>query len=269
MEHEEASFENFSGTNGTFNQSLAGQRGLYRAKDKKSRATIQIQVENFTGTEQVYELFNSNNSIALQPDDSLYAGRTRLGGAYKPLDNSGLIDVTEQVLLTTGTMQEPLASFSRKGNLLLIDNTDLGGIAIPVLVLSGALKNETNPAFAIAVKVSMKSTLQGNTYRRFIEKMKTSVIHVTDWKIQCLNEAQFQLPIGQKDFSITGASSDDEFQVSSSISSKDFNTKIVEIGDKQLLVDGDTRLSGIILPNTTMVFTFEIDIINETTKRVF
>ena len=99
--------------------------------------------------------------------------------------------------------------------------------------------------------------------------MRTSVIHVTDWKIQCSNEDQFQLSIAQKDFTITGASADDEYQISSSVSSKDNNTKIVEIGDKTLLIDGDTRLSGIILPLTTMVFTFEIDIINEVTKRVF
>ena len=172
-----------------------------------------------------------------------------------------MLNLANFVSATSPTV-EPVASFSRKGDLLYIsEGKTQTEIADMLLNSSGA------PATDLTI--GLRSTMGGNTYKRLIEKMRTSVIHVTDWKIQCSNESQFQLSIAQKDFTITGASADDEYQISSSVSSKDNNTKIVEIGDKMLLIDGDTRLSGIILPNTTMVFTFEIDIINEVTKRVF
>ena len=265
----EADFQNFSGGNAVFNQKLNANRGLYKATDKKSRATIQIAVKNFTNSEQVYELFNSNNSISIQPDDALYAGRVPtspgFSEAWKPLDSAGIVDLIS-VPEATPLMAESIASWGRKGSLLYA-RAWVGGVNQPISDLVFNLREEAEDI--LGVKISLRSTLGGNTYKRLIEKMRTSVIHVTDWKIQCSNEDQFQLSIAQKDFTITGASADDEYQISSSVSSKDNNTKIVEIGDKTLLIDGDTRLSGIILPLTTMVFTFEIDIINEVTKRVF
>jgi len=266
---EEVNFNNFSGGNSVFNQQLKQNRGLYRAIDKKSRATLQIAVKNFTTEEQVYELFNSNNSITIQPDDSLYAGRVPtspgFSEAWKPFDSAASVDLIS-IPEATPVMAESLAAWGRKGSLLYA-RAWVGGVNQDISDLVLNLREESENI--LGVKISLRSTLGGNTYKRLIEKMRTSVIHVTDWKIQCSNENQFQLSIAQKDFTITGASADDEYQISSSVSSKDNNTKIVEIGDKMLLIDGDTRLSGIILPQTTMVFTFEIDIINEVTKRVF
>lgn len=268
MEQKEAGFSNFSGTDNVFNQNLRNgdRRGLYKAANKKNRATVQIAVKNFTDSEQIFELFNSNNSIAIQPDDALYAQRTPSGGVWYPFDASFTMALAFKSEASVDVVGRSLAAYSRKGDLLYIPDTNTGGAQKTMLEYSQILDNvaETN-----GLKISLRSTLGGNTYKRLVEKMRTSVIHVTDWKIQCSNEEQFQLSIAQKDFTITGASADDEYQISSSVSSKDNNTKIVEIGDKMLLIDGDTRLSGIILPSTTMVFTFEVDIINEVTKRVF
>jgi len=268
-EGEEVNFSNFSGGNSVFNQQLKQNRGLYRATDKKSRATIQIAVKNFTTEEQVYELFNSNNSIAIQPDDSLYAGRTRASESWKPVDTCGVVNLCRSADSdgAPSDLGESIVAFGRRGDLLYVDKTNSLATAVNLSTLESALAGSSEDS--LSIKIALRSTLGGNTYKRLVEKMRTSVIHVTDWKIQCSNEDQFQLSIAQKDFTITGASADDEYQISSSVSSKDNNTKIVEIGDKMLLIDGDTRLSGIILPNTTMVFTFEIDIINEVTKRVF
>lgn len=270
---EEAGFSNFSGTNNVFNQDIknGNARGLYRAVDRSKRATIQISVENLSDTEQVYELFNANNSISFQPDNSLYAGRARGNGdipeAYVPFD---AVSAFNFGLGSAGSAPPySVVGFTRKGDLLYYEARSLNATYTRTAyseIMAGLIPVNQ---LGSAVLVSLKSTLTGNTYRRLVEKMKTSVLHVTDWKIQCSNEEQFQLSIAQKDFSITGASGDDEYQISSSVSSKDNNTKIVEIGDKMLLIDGDTRLSGIILPETKMVFTFDIDIINEVTKRVF
>lgn len=271
--NQEANFSNFSGTNSIFNQSLAKgkQRGLYQSKNRKNSATVQFTVENFTGRDQIFELFNSNNSIAVQTDDALYAGKGDNGNqAWQPVDAKCLYDL---VGVDGGDPSlTPIAAITRTGELAYIDTLRADGITTNsntdvsiALGGSGALAANLRTA----VLVSLKSTLQGNTYRRFIEKMKYSVIHVKFWKMQCSNEEQFQLPIAQKDFGITGASTDDEYQVSGSVSSKDNNTKIVEINDKMLLIDGDTRLTGVILPHTKLTFTFEIDIINEITKAVF
>ncbi len=276
FENPEASFSSFSGTNSVFNQNIKNgrSRGMYNAgANKAKRATIQLTVENFSEVEQVYELFNSNNSISVQQDDNLYSNRTRLGASWKPLDARTLIYAISRAAAGDGAANESVAAFSRGGSLLYLDKTTNALVATTELVQSTLLSdmsagNAVDDS-VLSVKVSLKSTLGGNTYKRLVEKMKYSVIRVAAWKIQCSNEDQFQLPIAQKDFSITGASADDEFQVSSNVSSRDNNTKIVEIGDKQLLIDGDTRLSGLILPETKMTFTLEIDIINEITKSVF
>lgn len=275
-ENPEASFESFSGTNAVFNQNIANgkNRGFYNAgKQKAKKATIQLTVENFTTEEQIYELFNTNNSIAIQPDDNLYSGRTRNAEAWKPLDARGVIFGLSRAAVADTAAPQNLAAFTRGGALVYLDKLNNALVGSTLAIFSSLLNDQSagnaTDDSALALKVSLKSTLGGNTYKRLLEKMRNSVLHVTDWKIQCSNEDQFQLSIAQKDFSITGASADDEFQVSSSVSSRDNNTKIVEINDKQLLIDGDTRLSGIILPETKMTFTFQIDIINEVTKSVF
>lgn len=272
-EQQEAGFSNFSGTNAVFNQNIekGNERGLYRSAEKAKRAVIQLVIENFSDVEQVYELFNANNSIAFQPDNSLYMGRARgnadVPESYVPFDTVSAFDFGTGAIGSAPPYS--VAGFTRRGDLLYYEarslNAGYNKVAFGQIMAGLIPINQLGSA----ISVSLKSTLGGNTYRRLIEKLKTSVIHVTDWKIQCTNEEQFQLSVAQKDFTLTGASADDEFQISSSVSSKDTNTKIVEVDDKMLLIDGDTRLSGIILPNTKMVYTFDIDIINEVTKRVF
>lgn len=270
----ESAMSSFSGVNGTFNPNIANgkNRGLFNGgRNKKKRATIQISVKNLVNRQQVYEIFNSNNSIAIQPDDALYADFPISGGGWKPLDAAGTLAFAQAAAFDAGLLTVPnnIVAFDRKGNLAYVDSSDSNGTPLTTQLAQLYFNAPASAPTVPTLIVSLRSTLGGNTYRRLIEKMKTSVLHVTNWKIQCSNDQQFENPIAQKDYTITGASQDDEFQVSSAVSSRDFNTKIVEINDKMLLIDGDSRISGIIEPLTEMTFTFEIDIINEITKSVF
>jgi hypothetical protein len=157
-ENLEANFESFSGTNGTFNQELKNSRGFYRANDKKSRATIQIQVENLTSREQVYELFNSNNSIAIQPDDALYSGRSLSGNAWQPYDIAGiLLNQAGYSEVPSGSLTyitEDIVAFSRKGSLIYCESSLIGGSPVLFTQISRLLASDiVNTPGIAALKV--------------------------------------------------------------------------------------------------------------------
>ena len=281
MQNMENEMQSFSGNTKIFNKNLrnGSKRGFEQFTKAKGRATVAITVQNLSTEDKIFELFNTNNSIAYQSDDALYAGQAKqvkttvpTATAWRPFDvtyTAGLSD--PNLASTVQDSLPPVVAFDDRGNLLYINGNKAGsGVLLNRTLLAEALRNFGGSQAQVAdLKISMKSTLNGNSYKRFVEKLKTSVILIDQISIVTSNELQFQTSLAQKDYAMLSTGGDDEIQLSDYIRSTQQNPKAIEIYDKKVLVDGDTRLSGIALAGTTTTYTFSLMVINEITKQVY
>lgn len=280
MQNMENEMSSFSGNNKIFNKDLSNARNRgFEKFNKKGRATVAITVSNMTDEDKVFELFNTNNSITKRADGSLYANAARKGlhvgngrGEYLPFDEGYIMNVDADFADGTAGVIDPVAVFDNAGNLIYVDSYSAADAVDYTKVNLRRFINGhviAGSAFHPSVKISMRSTLNGNSYRRFLEKLQTSVILIDQISIVTNNELQFQTSLAQKDYAMLSTGGDDEIQLSDYIRSTQQNPKAIEIYDKKVLVDGDTRLSGIALAGSVTTYTMSLTVINEITKAVY
>lgn len=278
MQNMENEMSSFSGNNKIFNKDLSNARNRgFEKFNKKGRATVAITVTNMSDEDKVFELFNTNNSITKRADGSLYANAakkgTHVGGArgeYLPFNEGYIMNVDSNFADGTTGVIDPVAVFDNAGNLLYIDSySAVLAVDYGKTQLRREINGVSNGTPITSVKISMRSTLNGNSYKRFLEKLQTSVILIDQVSIVTNNELQFQTSLAQKDYAMLSTGGDDEIQLSDYIRSTQQNPKAIEIYDKKILVDGDTRLSGIALAGSVTTYTMSLTVINEITKAVY